>query len=174
MNFSDTANGNLVSLIRACTVGNASITDVYQKNGARGWNPVNAPANTPIVNFINYTIDAGARIAQTTGSNLTVRLKNCAAINIGTANMFFAAGGTLTLSGDIDNSVNNIGLNSGGVVTCPPGMHGIMLYVDLLTSQDRASVHNLNSALSCGAGRVLVQSKTWRNIYTGTTYISSL
>lgn len=172
--FSDAANGNLVRLIGACTIGNASITDVYQKNGARGWNHVNAPANTPIVNFTNYIIDAGSRIAQTTGSNLIVRLKNCAAINIGTANMFFAAGGTLTLSGDIDNSVNNIGLNSGGIVTCPPGMHGIMLNVDLLTSQDGASVHNLNAALSCGAGRVLVQSKTWKHLYSGATYTSSI
>ncbi|HDR2790330.1 TPA: hypothetical protein QCJ61_004452 [Enterobacter asburiae] len=172
--FADTANGNLVRLIGACTVGNASITDVYQKNGARCWNHVNAPANTPIVNFINYTIDAGARIAQTTGSNLTVRLKNCAAINIGTANMFFASGGTLSLAGDIDNGVSNIGLNSGGVVTFPPGFHNIFVDISLLTSQDGAAVRNSNGSLSCGTGMVMVNSKVWKHLYSGATYTSSI
>lgn len=172
--FPNTSNGSIVLNIGASSVTVCNMVNVTQRNGFAGWRQLAAMPVAASLNLVNYSCEAGARIAQTAGSNLAVKMKNCRAVNIGTSAMFFASGGLITLSGDIENSINNIGFNNGGSVTCPPGMHGIMLNIDLLTSQDGASVHNLNSALTCGTGRVLVQSKTWKHLYSGATYTSSI
>lgn len=114
-----------------------------------------------------------SRIAQTTGSNLTMRLKNCAAIDLGTENMFFASGGMLTLPGDIDYGVSNVGMNSGGIVTFLPVIHNIFADMSLVASQDGTAVRNINRSQSCDSGMVMVNSKIWKHLFTGTTYTSS-
>ena len=127
------------------------------------------------LNLVNYTCDGDGRIAQITGSTLTVRMSNCRRINdSGAQTAFFASGGSITLSGSIETGYNVVGTNSGGIIKTTPGVHNISCNVDLLTSVDGASVQNLNGALACGVGRVLVQTKVWKNLFSGSTYTSSI
>ncbi|HHA1904040.1 TPA: phage tail fiber protein, partial [Enterobacter kobei] len=172
--FVSTANGSVVRNIGAASVGVCNMANVTQRNGFAGWRQLAAMPVETSLNLINYSCEAGSRIAQTTGSNLTIRMKNCRAANIGSSAMFFASGGVITLSGDIENGVNNIGFNNGGAVTCPPGFHNIFADVSALKSQDGAAVRNSNGSLSCGTGVVMVNSKVWKHLYTGATYTSSI
>ncbi|MFT2995059.1 hypothetical protein ACMWIA_15675 [Enterobacter sp. BA-045-C-ECC] len=175
-NFVSTNNGQVARLIAGCTVKRSNWVNVYQLRGQRGWNHItSAMTGSTELNLVNYTCDGDGRIAQTTGSILTIRMSNCRRINdSGAQTAFFASGGTITLSGSIETGYNTIGSNSGGVIKTTPGVHNIPCNVDLLTSVDGASVHNLNTSLSCGAGRVLVQTKVWKNLFSGATYTSSI
>ncbi|MGM8747613.1 hypothetical protein [Enterobacter hormaechei] len=175
-NFASTNNGQVARLIAGCTVTRANWVNVYQLRGQRGWNHItSAMTGGTELNLTNYTCDGEGRIAQVTGSTLTVRMSNCRRINdTGAQTAFFASGGAITLSGSLETGFNTIGTNSGGVIKTTPGVHNIPCNVDLLTSVDGASVHNLNTSLSCGAGRVLVQTKVWKNLFSGATYTSSI
>lgn len=175
-NFVSTNNGQIARLIAGCTVTRANWVNVYQLRGQRGWNHItSAMTGGTELNLTNYTCDGEGRIAQVTGSTLTVRMSNCRRINdTGAQTAFFASGGAITLSGSLETGFNTIGTNSGGVIKTTPGVHNIPCNVDLLTSVDGASVHNLNTSLSCGAGRVLVQTKVWKNLFSGATYTSSI
>lgn len=175
-NFASTNNGQVARLIAGCTVTRANWVNVYQLRGQRGWNHItSAMTGGTELNLTNYTCDGEGRIAQVTGSTLTVRMSNCRRINdTGAQTAFFASGGAITLSGSLETGFNTIGTNSGGVIKTTPGVHNIPCNVDLLTSVDGASVHNLNATLSCGAGRVLVQAKVWKNLFSGATYTSSI
>ncbi|MDU2455857.1 MAG: hypothetical protein E7D46_21790 [Enterobacter hormaechei] len=175
-NFASTNNGQVARLIAGCTVTRANWVNVYQLRGQRGWNHItSAMTGGTELNLTNYTCDGEGRIAQVTGSKLTVRMSNCRRINdTGAQTAFFASGGAITLSGSLETGFNTIGTNSGGVIKTTPGVHNIPCNVDLLTSVDGASVHNLNATLSCGAGRVLVQAKVWKNLFSGATYTSSI
>ncbi|ELE9696453.1 hypothetical protein POF88_19780 [Enterobacter kobei] len=175
-NFVSTNNGQVARLIAGCTVTRSNWVNVYQLRGQRGWNHItSAMTGSTELNLVNYTCDGDGRIAQTTGSTLTIRMSNCRRINdSGAQTAFFASGGSITLSGSIETGYNTIGSNSGGVIKTTPGVHNIPCNVDLLTSVDGASVHNLNTSLSCGAGRVLVQTKVWKNLFSGATYTSSI
>ncbi|EQB7353744.1 hypothetical protein ACYTK3_000732 [Enterobacter kobei] len=175
-NFLSTNNGQVARLIAGCTVIRANWVNVYQKRGQRGWNNItSAMTGNTELNLTNYTCDGDGRIAQVIGSVMTIRMSNCRRINdSGSQTAFFASGGSITLSGSIESSYNTIGSNSGGVIKTTPGVHNIPCNVDLLTSVDGASVHNLNASLSCGAGRVLVQTKVWKNLFSGATYTSSI
>lgn len=175
-NFVSTNNGQIARLIAGCIVTRANWVNVYQLRGQRGWNHItSAMTGGTELNLTNYTCDGEGRIAQVTGSTLTVRMSNCRRINdTGSQTAFFASGGAITLSGSIETGFNTIGANSGGVIKTTPGVHNIPCNVDLLTSVDGASVHNLNTSLSCGAGRVLVQTKVWKNLFSGATYTSSI
>ncbi|MES3553021.1 hypothetical protein QDP97_12200 [Enterobacter hormaechei] len=175
-NFVSTNNGQIARLIAGCTVTRANWVNVYQLRGQRGWNHItSAMTGGTELNLTNYTCDGEGRIAQVTGSTLTVRMSNCRRINdTGAQTAFFASGGAITLSGSLETGFNTIGTNSGGVIKTTPGVHNIPCNVDLLTSVDGASVHNLNATLSCGAGRVLVQAKVWKNLFSGATYTSSI
>lgn len=175
-NFVSTNNGQIARLIAGCTVTRANWVNVYQLRGQRGWNHItSAMTGGTELNLTNYTCDGEGRIAQVTGSTLSVRMSNCRRINdTGAQTAFFASGGAITLSGSLETGFNTIGTNSGGVIKTTPGVHNIPCNVDLLTSVDGASVHNLNTSLSCGAGRVLVQTKVWKNLFSGATYTSSI
>ena len=175
-NFVSTNNGQIARLIAGCTVTRANWVNVYQLRGQRGWNHItSAMTGGTELNLTNYTCDGEGRIAQVTGSTLTVRMSNCRRINdTGAQTAFFASGGAITLSGSLETGFNTIGTNSGGVIKTTPGVHNIPCNVDLLTSVDGASVHNLNTSLSCGAGRVLVQTKVWKNLFSGATYTSTI
>ncbi|MEP9264427.1 tail fiber/spike domain-containing protein [Enterobacter kobei] len=175
-NFASTNNGQVARLIAGCTVTRANWVNVYQLRGQRGWNHItSAMTGGTELNLTNYTCDGEGRIAQVTGSTLKVRMSNCRRINdTGAQTAFFASGGAITLSGSLETGFNTIGTNSGGVIKTTPGVHNIPCNVDLLTSVDGASVHNLNATLSCGAGRVLVQAKVWKNLFSGATYTSSI
>ncbi|MEI9545879.1 hypothetical protein [Enterobacter kobei] len=175
-NFASTNNGQVARLIAGCTVTRANWVNVYQLRGQRGWNHItSAMTGGTELNLTNYTCDGEGRIAQVTGSTLTVRMSNCRRINdTGAQTAFFASGGAITLSGSLETGFNTIGTNSGGVIKTTPGVHNIPCNVDLLTSVDGASVHNLNATLSCGAGRVLAQAKVWKNLFSGATYTSSI
>lgn len=175
-NFVNTNNGQIARLIAGCTVTRANWVNVYQLRGQRGWNHItSAMTGGTELNLTNYTCDGEGRIAQVTGSTLTVRMSNCRRINdTGAQTAFFASGGAITLSGSLETGFNTIGTNSGGVIKTTPGVHNIPCNVDLLTSVDGASVHNLNTSLSCGAGRVLVQTKVWKNLFSGATYTSTI
>lgn len=175
-NFASTNNGQVARLIAGCTVTRANWVNVYQLRGQRGWNHItSAMTGGTELNLTNYTCDGEGRIAQVTGSTLTVRMSNCRRINdTGAQTAFFASGGAITLSGSLETGFNTIGTNSGGVIKTTPGVHNIPCNVDLLTSVDGASVHNLKTSLSCGAGRVLVQTKVWKNLFSGATYTSSI
>ncbi|VFS33575.1 Uncharacterised protein [Enterobacter cancerogenus] len=175
-NFVSTNNGQVARLIAGCTVTRSNWVNVYQLRGQRGWNHItSAMTGSTELNLVNYTCDGDGRIAQTTGSTLTIRMSNCRRINdSGAQTAFFASGGSITLSGSIETGYNTIGSNSGGVIKTTPGVHNIPCNVDLLTSVDGASVHNLNATLSCGAGRVLVQTKVWKNLFSGATYTSTI
>ncbi|KLQ86835.1 hypothetical protein [Enterobacter kobei] len=174
--FQTTNNGQIARLIAGCTVPVGNWTNIKQVRGQRGWNHItSAMTGSTELNLVNYTCDGDGRIAQVTGSTLTVRMSNCRRINdTGAQTAFFASGGAITLSGSIETGFNTIGANSGGVIKTTPGVHNIPCNVDLLTSVDGASVHNLNTSLSCGAGRVLVQTKVWKNLFSGATYTSSI
>lgn len=175
-NFVSTNNGQIARLIAGCTVTRANWVNVYQLRGQRGWNHItSAMTGGTELNLTNYTCDGEGRIAQVTGSTLSVRMSNCRRINdTGAQTAFFASGGAITLSGSLETGFNTIGTNSGGVIKTTPGVHNIPCNVDLLTSVDGASVHNLNTSLSCGAGRVLVQTKVWKNLFSSATYTSSI
>ncbi|WP_343436721.1 hypothetical protein V1593_09345 [Enterobacter hormaechei subsp. xiangfangensis] len=175
-NFVSTNNGQIARLIAGCTVTRANWVNVYQLRGQRGWNHItSAMTGGTELNLTNYTCDGEGRIAQVTGSTLSVRMSNCRRINdTGAQTAFFASGGAITLSGSLETGFNTIGTSSGGVIKTTPGVHNIPCNVDLLTSVDGASVHNLNTSLSCGAGRVLVQTKVWKNLFSGATYTSSI
>ncbi|MEW9042206.1 hypothetical protein [Enterobacter hormaechei] len=175
-NFVSTNNGQIARLIAGCTVTRANWVNVYQLRGQRGWNHItSAMTGGTELNLTNYTCDGEGRIAQVTGSTLSVRMSNCRRINdTGAQTAFFASGGAITLSGSLETGFNTIGTNSGGVIKTTAGVHNIPCNVDLLTSVDGASVHNLNTSLSCGAGRVLVQTKVWKNLFSGATYTSSI
>lgn len=175
-NFVSTNNGQVARLIAGCTVTRSNWVNVYQLRGQRGWNHItSAMTGSTELNLVNYTCDGDGRIAQTTASTLTIRMSNCRRINdSGAQTAFFASGGSITLSGSIETGYNTIGSNSGGVIKTTPGVHNIPCNVDLLTSVDGASVHNLNATLSCGAGRVLVQTKVWKNLFSGATYTSTI
>ncbi|MGI1273561.1 hypothetical protein [Enterobacter kobei] len=175
-NFLSTNNGQVARLIAGCTVIRANWVNVYQKRGQRGWNNItSAMTGNTELNLTNYTCDGDGRIAQVIGSVMTIRMSNCRRINdSGSQTAFFASGGSITLSGSIESSYNTIGSNSGGVIKTTPSVHNIPCNVDLLTSVDGASVHNLNTSLSCGAGRVLVQTKVWKNLFSGATYTSTI
>ncbi|HDT1878799.1 TPA: hypothetical protein QHQ50_001596 [Enterobacter hormaechei subsp. steigerwaltii] len=175
-NFLSTNNGQVARLNAGCTVTRANWVNVYQLRGQRGWNHItSAMTGGTELNLTNYTCDGEGRIAQVTGSTLTVRMSNCRRINdTGAQTAFFASGGAITLSGSLETGFNTIGTNSGGVIKTTPGVHNIPCNVDLLTSVDGASVHNLNATLSCGAGRVLVQAKVWKNLFSGATYTSRI
>ncbi|ELE9748409.1 hypothetical protein NOX27_06670 [Enterobacter kobei] len=174
--FVNTTNGQIARLIGACTLYRANWVNVYQARGSRGWNHINAAmVGTTELNLVNYTCDGDGRIAQITASTITIRMSNCRRINdTGAQTAFFASGGAITLSGSLETGFNTIGTNSGGVIKTTPGVHNIPCNVDLLTSVDGASVHNLNTSLSCGAGRVLVQTKVWKNLFSGATYTSTI
>lgn len=174
--FQTTNNGQIARLIAGCTVPLGNWTNIKQVRGQRGWNHItSAMTGSTELNLVNYTCDGDGRIAQVTGSTLTVRMSNCRRINdTGSQTAFFASGGAITLSGSIETGFNTIGANSGGVIKTTPGVHNIPCNVDLLTSVDGASVHNLNTSLSCGVGRVLVQTKVWKNLFSGATYTSSI
>lgn len=175
-NFVSTNNGQIARLIAGCTVTRANWVNVYQLRGQRGWNHItSAMTGGTELNLTNYTCDGEGRIAQVTGSTLSVRMSNCRRINdTGAQTAFFASGGAITLSGSLETGFNTIGTSSGGVIKTTPGVHNIPCNVNLLTSVDGASVHNLNTSLSCGAGRVLVQTKVWKNLFSGATYTSSI
>ncbi|WP_426747551.1 hypothetical protein [Enterobacter cloacae complex sp. 383C1] len=175
-NFVNTNNGQVARLIAGCTVTRANWVNVYQLRGQRGWNNItSAMTGNTELNLVNYTCDGDGRVAQVTGSTLTIRMSNCRRINdSGAQTAFFASGGTITLSGSIETGFNTIGTNSGGVIKTTTGIHNIPCNVDLLTSVEGASVHNLNTSLSCGAGRVLVQAKVWKNMFSGATYTGTL
>ncbi|ESN30847.1 hypothetical protein L383_01815 [Enterobacter sp. MGH 37] len=175
-NFVSTNYGQVARLIAGCTVTRSNWVNVYQLRGQRGWNHItSAMTGRTELNLVNYTCDGDGRIAQITGSTLTIRMSNCRRINdSGAQTAFFASGGTITLSGSIETGYNTIGANSGGVIKTTPGVHNIPCNVDLLTSVDGASVHNLNASLSCGAGRILVQTKVWKNLFSGATYTSTI
>ncbi|KLW48287.1 hypothetical protein SK52_03063 [Enterobacter sp. MGH86] len=174
--FVNTNNGQVARLIAGCTVTRANWVNVYQLRGQRGWNNItSAMTGNTELNLVNYTCDGDGRVAQVTGSTLTIRMSNCRRINdSGAQTAFFASGGTITLSGSIETGFNTIGTNSGGVIKTTTGIHNIPCNVDLLTSVEGASVHNLNTSLSCGAGRVLVQAKVWKNMFSGATYTGTL
>ncbi len=174
--FQTTNNGQIARLIAGCTVPVGNWTNIKQVRGQRGWNHItSAMIGSTELNLVNYTCDGDGRIAQVTGSTLTVRMSNCRRINdTGAQTAFYASGGAITLSGSIETGFNTIGANSGGVIKTTPGVHNIPCNVDLLTSVDGASVHNLNTSLSCGAGRVLVQTKVWKNLFSGATYTSTI
>lgn len=175
-NFLSTNNGQVVRLNEGCTVTRSNWVNVHQLRGQRGWNNITASmtGNTEL-NLTNYTCDGDGRIAQVTGSVMTIRMSNCRRINdSGSQTAFFASGGSITLSGSIDSGYNTIGTNSGGVIKTTPGVHNIPCDVSLLTSVDASSVHNTNASLACGAGRVLVQTKVWKNLFSGATYTSSI
>ncbi|HHQ6125548.1 TPA: hypothetical protein ACSR38_002602 [Enterobacter hormaechei subsp. steigerwaltii] len=174
--FVNTNNGQVARLIAGCTVKRANWVNVYQLRGQRGWNNItSAMTGNTELNLVNYTCDGDGRVAQVTGSTLTIRMSNCRRINdSGAQTAFFASGGTITLSGSIETGFNTIGTNSGGVIKTTTGIHNIPCNVDLLTSVEGASVHNLNTSLSCGAGRVLVQAKVWKNMFSGATYTGTL
>ncbi|MFZ5287760.1 hypothetical protein [Enterobacter kobei] len=175
-NFVSTNNGQVARLIAGCTVTRANWVNVYQLRGQRGWNHItSAMTGGTELNLTNYTCDGEGRIAQVTGSTLTVRMSNCRRINdTGSQTAFFASGGTITLSGSLETGFNVVGTNSGGVIKTTPGVHNISCNVDLLTSVDGSSVQNLNGSLACGVGRVLVQTKVWKNLFSGATYTSSI
>lgn len=175
-NFVSTSNGQVARLIAGCTVTRANWVNVYQLRGQRGWNHItSAMTGGTELNLTNYTCDGEGRIAQVTGSTLTVRMSNCRRINdTGSQTAFFASGGTITLSGSLETGFNVVGTNSGGVIKTTPGVHNISCNVDLLTSVDGSSVQNLNGSLACGVGRVLVQTKVWKNLFSGATYTSSI
>ncbi|MDS0021214.1 hypothetical protein, partial [Enterobacter hormaechei] len=175
-NFLSTNNGQVARLNAGCTVTRSNWVNVYQLRGQRGWNNItSAMTGNTELNLVNYTCDGDGRVAQVTGSTLTIRMSNCRRINdSGAQTAFFASGGTITLSGSIETGFNTIGTNSGGVIKTTTGIHNIPCNVDLLTSVEGASVHNLNTSLSCGAGRVLVQAKVWKNMFSGATYTGTL
>ncbi|EPA1858921.1 hypothetical protein ACQ02O_004119 [Enterobacter kobei] len=175
-NFVNTNNGQVARLIAGCTVTRANWVNVYQLRGQRGWNNItSAMTGNTELNLVNYTCDGDGRIAQVTGSTLSIRMSNCRRINdSGAQTAFFASGGAITLSGSIETGYNVVGANSGGIIKTTPGVHNISCNVDLLTSVDGSSVHNMNTNLSCGAGRVLVQTKVWKNLFSGATYTSSI
>ncbi|HHA1810405.1 hypothetical protein RVO12_15090 [Enterobacter hormaechei] len=175
-NFLSTNNGQVARLIAGCTVTRANWVNVYQLRGQRGWNhTTSAMTGGTELNLTNYTCDGEGRIAQVTGSTLTVRMSNCRRINdTGAQTAFFASGGAITLSGSLETGFNVVGTNSGGVIKTTPGVHNISCNVDLLTSVDGSSVQNLNGSLACGVGRVLVQTKVWKNLFSGATYTSSI
>ncbi|MHA1068483.1 tail fiber/spike domain-containing protein [Enterobacter ludwigii] len=174
--FQTTSNGQIARLIAGCAVPVGNWTNIKQVRGQRGWNHItSAMTGNTELNLVNYTCDGDGRIAQVTGSTLTVRMSNCRRVNdTGIQTAFFASGGSITLSGSIETGFNTIGTNSGGVIKTTAGVHNIPCNVDLLTSVDGSSVHNLNASLACGAGRVLVQSKVWKHLYTGATYTSTI
>ncbi|MEG5951108.1 phage tail fiber protein [Enterobacter kobei] len=174
--FINTTNGQIARLLPGCTVNQANWVNVYQARGQRGWNHItSAMSGGTELNLTNYTCAGDGRIAQTTGSTLTIRMSNCRRINdSGTQTAFFASGGTIILSGSIETGFNTIGTNSGGVIKTTPGLHNIPCNVDLLTPVDGASVHNLNAGLACGTGRVLAQTLVWKNLFSGATYTSTL
>lgn len=175
-NFASTNNGQIARLIAGCTVTRANWVNVYQLRGQRGWNNItSAMTGNTELNLTNYTCDGEGRIAQVTGSTLTVRMSNCRRINdTGAQTAFFASGGTITLSGSLETGFNVVGTNAGGVIKTTPGVHNISCNVDLLTSVDGSSVQNLNGSLACGVGRVLAQTKVWKNLFSGATYTSSI
>ncbi|HBM7650397.1 TPA: hypothetical protein LZ309_002002 [Enterobacter hormaechei subsp. steigerwaltii] len=175
-NFLSTNNGQVARLNAGCTVTRSNWVNVHQLRGQRGWNNItSAMTGNTELNLTNYTCDGDGRIAQVTGSVMTIRMSNCRRINdSGAQTAFFASGGSITLSGSIDSGYNTIGTNSGGVIKTTPGVHNIPCDVSLLTSVDASSVHNTNASLSCGVGRVLVQTKVWKNLFSGATYTSSI
>jgi hypothetical protein len=175
-NFLSTNNGQVARLIAGCTVTRANWVNVYQLRGQRGWNNItSAMTGNTELNLANYTCDGDGRIAQVTGSTMTIRMSNCRRINdSGLQTAFFASGGSVTLSGSIETGFNTIGANSGGVIKTTAGNHNIPCDVSLLTSVDASSVHNTNASLACGAGRVLVQSKVWKNLFSAATYTSTI
>ena len=175
-NFVNINNGQVARLIAGCTVTRANWVNVYQLRGQRGWNNItSAMTGNTELNLVNYTCDGDGRVAQVTGSTLTIRMSNCRRINdSGAQTAFFASGGAITLSGSIETGYNVVGANSGGIIKTTPGVHNISCNVDLLTSVDGASVQNLNGALACGVGRVLVQTKVWKNLFSGAMYTSSI
>lgn len=174
--FPSTSNGGIARLIGACTVNEACFTDVHMEKGVAGWNNVNSAMASPTsLNLVNYTCDGGLRVAQVLSSVLNVKMKNVSVINGKSANKpFYAKGGMITLSGDIDCPYNTIVSDNGGSITTTAGVHNIPCDVSLLASTDGAAVQNLNSALSCGAGMVIVSAKVWKNVYSGSTYTSSI
>lgn len=175
--FPSTSNGSIARMIAAAKVETASFKDVTQVRGQRGWNNVtSAMSGSTELNLVNYTCSGDGRIAQITGSTLTVRMSNCRRVNdSGAQTAFFASGGTITLSGSLETGYNTIGVNSGGVIKTTAGIHNIPCDLTVLTSVDGSSVINTNTGLACGGGRVLVNaSKIWKHLYTGATYTSSL
>ncbi|QFI21328.1 hypothetical protein [Enterobacter hormaechei] len=175
-NFLSTNNGQVARLNAGCTVTRSNWVNVHQLRGQRGWNNItSAMTGNTELNLTNYTCNGDGRIAQVTGSVMTIRMSNCRRINdSGAQTAFFASGGSITLSGSIDSGYNTIGTNSGGVIKTTPGVHSIPCDVSLLTSVDASSVHNINASLACGVGRVLVQTKVWKNLFSGATYTSSI
>lgn len=133
-NFVSTNNGQIARLIAGCTVTRANWVNVYQLRGQRGWNHItSAMTGGTELNLTNYTCDGEGRIAQVTGSTLSVRMSNCRRINdTGAQTAFFASGGAITLSGSLETGFNTIGTNSGGVIKTTPGV--LISHVTLIFS----------------------------------------
>lgn len=84
-------------------------------------------------------------------------------------------GSSVFLRGSVETDGNNaVATSNGGTITLARGMQGISCDVSKVTSLDGAGCHNTNGSLSCGAGQVVVQTKVWKNIFSGATYTSSI
>ncbi|MDU2820240.1 MAG: hypothetical protein E7C10_19610, partial [Enterobacter sp.] len=89
---------------------------------------------------------------------------------------FMASNGSVVfLRGSVETDGNDaVATSSGGTITLARGMQGISCDVSKVTSLDGAGCHNTNGSLSCGAGQVVVQTKVWKNLFSGATYTSTI
>ena len=171
-NFYDVRNGSIARLIGACTVNEANFLNVSQVKGISGWININSPMAEPVnLNLTNYTCNGRGRIAQVLSSSLNIKMKNVRVLNGSPKDkVFYAKGGMITLSGDIDCEYNTIACDNNGVITATAGMHKLYCDLNILKLKDAAIVINTNKTLSCGPGMVIANNGSWKNLATGAIY----